>query len=169
MDIEQAIRTRRTHKAFRPEPIDGQTLDELFELARWAPNHHGTNPWRFRVLGPGALARLKEAAGREQEAKLRRAPTLIVVSAALTGDPLQDQEDLHATAIAAYIVLLVAHARGLAGYWRTPAVLLTPEGRGAVGLTPGEHVLGLIHLGRPRQESAAPEREDPSAYVTYLD
>ena len=169
MDIEKAIRTRRTHKAFRPEPIDGKTLDELFELARWAPNHHGTNPWRFRVLGPGALARLKEAAGREQEAKLRRAPTLIVVSAALTGDPLQDEEDLHATAIAAYIVLLVAHARGLAGYWRTPAVLLTPEGRGAVGLTPGEHVLGLIHLGRPRQESAAPEREDPSAYVTYLD
>ena len=169
MDIEQAIRTRRTHKAFRPEPIDGQTLDELFELARWAPNHHGTNPWRFRVLGPRALAHLKQAAGREQEAKLRRAPTLIVVSAALTGDPLQDEEDLHATAIAAYIVLLVAHARGLAGYWRTPAVLLTPEGRGAVGLTPGEHVLGLIHLGRPRQESAAPEREDPSAYVTYLD
>ena len=169
MDIEQAIRTRRTHKAFRPEPIDGQTLDEQIELARWAPNHHGTNPWRFRVLGPGALARLKEAAGREQEAKLRRAPTLIVVSAALSGDPLQDEEDLHATAIAAYIVLLVAHARGLAGYWRTPAVLLTPEGRGAVGLTPGEHVLGLIHLGRPRQESAAPEREDPSAYVTYLD
>ena len=169
MDIEQAIRTRRTHKAFRPEPIDGQTLEELFELARWAPNHHGTNPWRFRVLGPGALARLKEAAGREQEAKLRRAPTLIVVSAALTGDPLQDEEDLHATAIAAYIVLLVAHARGLAGYWRTPAVLRTPEGRSAVGLTPEEHVLGLIHLGRPRQESAAPEREDPSGYVTYLD
>ena len=169
MDIEQAIRTRRTHKAFRPEPIDGQTLDELFELARWAPNHHGTNPWRFRVLGPHALARLKQAAGREQEAKLGRAPTLIVVSAALTGDPLQDEEDLHATAIAAYIVLLVAHARGLAGYWRTPAVLLTPEGRGAVGLTPGEHVLGLIHLGRPRQESSVPERQDPSAYVTYLD
>ena len=169
MDIEQAIRTRRTHKAFRPEPIDGQTLDELFELARWAPNHHGTNPWRFRVLGPGALARLKEAAGREQEAKLRRAPTLIVVSAALTGDPLQDEEDLHATAIAAYIVLLVAHARGLAGYWRTPAVLRTPEGRSAAGLTEEERVLGLIHLGRPRQESSVPERQDPSAYVTYLD
>ena len=169
MDIERAIRTRRTHKAFRPEPIDGKTLDELFELARWAPNHHGTNPWRFRVLGPGALARLKQAAGREQEAKLSRAPTLIVVSAALSGDPLQDEEDLHATAIAAYIVLLVAHARGLAGYWRTPEVLRTTEGRSAVGLTEKEHVLGLIHLGRPRQGSSAPEREDPGTYVTYLD
>jgi nitroreductase len=169
MDIEQAIRTRRTHKAFRPEPVDRKTLDELFELARWAPNHHGTNPWRFRVLGPGALARLKRAAGREQEAKLGRAPTLVVVSAKLSGDPLQDEEDLHATAIAAYIVLLVAHARGLAGYWRTPAVLRTPEGRDAAGLTPQEHVLGLIHLGSPRQPSSAPEREDPSVYVTYLD
>jgi hypothetical protein len=32
MDIEQAIRTRRTHKAFRPQPIGGMTLNELFEL-----------------------------------------------------------------------------------------------------------------------------------------
>jgi nitroreductase len=168
MDIEQAIRTRRTHKAFRPEPIDRKTLDELFELARWAPNHQATNPWRFRVLGPRALARLKQAAGTEQEAKLGRAPTLVVVSAALSGDPLQDEEDLHATAIAAYIVLLVAHARGFAGYWRTPAVLRTPEGRAAVHLTHEERVLGLIHLGRSRQHSAAPERQDPAEYVTYL-
>ncbi len=169
MHLEDAIRTRRTHKAFGPEPLERQTLDELFELARWAPNHHGTNPWRFHVLGRDALARLKHAAGPEHAAKLDRAPTLIVVSAALSGDELKDEEDLHATAIAAYIVLLVAHARGFAGYWRTPAVLRTPEGRAAVGLEPEQHVLGLIHLGPPRQQSAAPEREDPSAYVTYLD
>jgi nitroreductase len=169
MDIEDAIRTRRTHTAFRPEPVDRKTLDELFELARWAPNHHWTNPWRFRVLGPGALARLKQAAGSEQESKLGRAPTLIIVSAALSGGPLQDEEDLHATAIAVYIVLLVAHARGLAGYWRTPAVLRTLEGRTAVGITDEEHVLGLIHPGRPHQQSSAPERETLSACVTYLD
>jgi nitroreductase len=169
MDTEQAIRTRRTHKAFGPKPVERKTLDELFELARWAPNHHGTNPWRFRVLGRGALARLKQAAGIEHAAKLDRAPTLIVVSAELSRDPLQDEEDLHATAIAAYIVLLVAHARGFAGYWRTPAVLRTPEGRAAVCLTPQERVLGLIQLGPRRQQSAPPEREDPGAYVTYLE
>ena len=169
MNIDDAIRTRRTHKAFGPEPVEHETLEELFELARWAPNHHGTNPWRFRVVGPVALARLKQAAGREQAAKLDRAPTLIVASAALTGEELQDEEDLHATAIAAYIVLLAAHARGLAGYWRTPAVLRTPAGRAAVGLDPAEHVLGLIHLGPQRQKSAPPARADPRAYVTYLD
>lgn len=169
MDIEQAIRTRRTHKAFGSEPVARETLDELFELARWAPNHHGTNPWRFRVLGHDALERLKRAAGKEQSAKLERAPTLVVVSAALTGEELQDEEDIQAAAIAAYILLLVAHARGFVGYWRTPAVLRTPEGRDAIGLGPHEHVLGLIHLGPPRQQSAPPEREDPRTFVTYLE
>ena len=144
-------------------------LDELFELARWAPNHHGTNPWRFRVLGAAARARLKHAAGPEQSAKLDRAPTLIVAAAVLGGDPVQDEEDLHAAAIASYIVLLVAHARGFAGYWRTPAVLRTDEGRAAIDAQGDEHLLGLLHLGPMRQESTAPAREEPRTYVTYLD
>ena len=57
MNVEQAIRERRTHKAFAPEPLTRPLLEELLELGRWAPNHHLTNPWRFRVLGPGALER----------------------------------------------------------------------------------------------------------------
>ena len=58
MDLPELIRSRRTHKAYDPAPVDRATLDALFELARWAPNHNLTNPWRFRVLGPEALARL---------------------------------------------------------------------------------------------------------------
>ena len=100
--------TRRSGRS----PVPQAELDELFELARWAPNHHLTNPWRFRVLGPRALERLKEAAGPEAAPKLDRAPTLVVCSCVLSGDPVQDEEDLHATACAAYIVLLGAHARG---------------------------------------------------------
>jgi len=95
-----------------------EVIDELLELARWAPNHHRTNPWRFRVLGPETTARLKEAAGPAEAPKLERAPTLVVASAVLIGDLEQDEEDVCATASAIYAVLLAAHARGLAGYWR---------------------------------------------------
>ena len=133
VEIEEAIRTRRTHKAYGPDPVDRDTLEQLLELARWAPNHHLTNPWRFRVLGPEALERLKAAAGPEAAGKLDRAPTLVVASATQSGDPVQDDEDLCAAAVATYVVLLGAHARGLAGYWRTPAVLRSAEGRAAVG------------------------------------
>jgi nitroreductase len=170
VELDEAIRTRRTHKAYAPEPIDRQTLDELFELARWAPNHHLTNPWRFRVLGAHALERLKAASDDPIAAvKLDRAPTLVVVSVKQTGDPVADEEDLLAAGNAAYVVLLAAHGRGLAGYWRTPAILRTPAGSEAVGVPADEHVLGMLHLGHPRQEPRVPERAPVQDVATYLD
>jgi nitroreductase len=169
LELEEAIRTRRTHKAYGAEPVDRATLDELLDLARWAPNHHLTNPWRFRVLGPEALARLKQAAGPEAAGKLDRAPTLVAVSVVQTGDAVSDEEDLCATACAAYIVLLAAHGRGLAGYWRTPGVLRTPEGRAALSIGEGEHAIGLLHLGPARQEQRPPERAPAREVVAYLD
>jgi nitroreductase len=168
VDVDEAIRTRRTHKVYGSEPVPRETLDELFELARWAPNHNLTNPWRFRVLGPESLAELKAAAGEEAAAKLERAPTLVVVSYVRSDDPLQDEEDHAATAVAAYIVLLAAHARGLAGYWRTPAVLRTSGGCSAVGVPDGERAIGLLHLGPARQEKEPPGRTAPRDFVTYL-
>jgi nitroreductase len=169
MDVETAIRTRRTHKAFEPEPVPRETLDELLELARWAPNHHLTGPWRFRVIGPRTLERLKEAAGPESAAKLDRCPTLVVASCVLSGDPEQDEEDLYATAIACYIILLAAHARGLAGYWRTPAVLRSEAGRSAVGLGEDERFVGMLHIGHPKQEQRVPERPPATETTVYLD
>ena len=168
MDLAELIRSRRTHKAYAPQPVDRATLDELFELARWAPNHNLTNPWRFRVLGAESLARLKEAAGEEAAVKLDRAPTLVVVSVVESGDPVQDEEDYASGAVAAYIVLLAAHARGLAGYLRTPAVLRTPGGCSAAGVPDGERAIGLLHLGPLRQEKEPPGRMAPGDFVTYL-
>lgn len=169
MDVETAIRTRRTHKAFAPEPLTREQLDELLELANWAPNHNLTVPWRFRVVGPNTLERLKAVAGPEGAAKLDRCPTLVVVSARLSGDAIQDEEDLHATAVASYIVLLAAHAHGLAGYWRTPALLRAEGGRAAAGIPASERVVGLLHLGHARQARPAPERPGAAATATYLD
>lgn len=168
MELETAIRGRRTHKAFGSEPVGRETLEELLELARWAPNHHLTNPWRFRVLGPETLTRLKRAAGPEAAAKLDRAPTLVCASVAQTGDPVADEEDLCAAACAVYAVLLGAHARGLAGYWRTPEVLRTEIGREAVGLGGDERFVALIHLGPGRQEKEPPERAPVAEVLEHL-
>lgn len=169
MDLETAIRSRRTHKAYRPEPVDRDVVAELLELARWAPNHHLTNPWRFRVIGPGALERLKAAAGPEAAPKLDRAPTLIACTATRDEDPLRFEEDLHAAACAAYIVILAAHGRGLAAYWRTPEVLRTAAGRAALGIGDEEHFVGLLYLGHPVQEQRPPERAPLEHYAEWLD
>ncbi len=168
MELEEAIRTRRTHKVFGGQAVPRETVEELLELARWAPNHNLTNPWRFRVLGPQSLAALKQAAGPEAAAKLDRAPTLVVASQVRSEDAQQDEEDLCAVSAAISYVLLAAHARGLSGYWRPPGVLRTPEGRAAVGVPGAERVLGLVHLGPRRQDKLPPERLPSGEYVTFL-
>ncbi|MBI4898363.1 MAG: nitroreductase family protein [Actinobacteria bacterium] len=187
MDAIEAIRTRRTVKAFAPEPPSREQLAELLELARWAPNHKLTCPWRFRVLGPQSLEALKQVAaaqaareapagadpevvGAAAAAKLDRAPALVVASVVCGAEPPLDAEDEHAAAIAAYIVLLGAHAVGLAGYWRSPAVLRDAEGLAALDVPEGERVLGLLHLGRAAQAlGPAPSRTPADEYVYWLD
>ena len=64
--------------------------------------------------------------------------------------------------------LLTAHGRGLAGLWRTPGVLRTAEGRGALGIRRDERLVALIHLGWPPQEKEPPERAPQQDVVAYL-
>ena len=168
MTLRELAAARRTHKEFGPEPVPRRMLLELLDVARFAPTHHMTQPWRFRVLGPETLAALKSAAGESEARKLDRAPTLVVASAALSGELVQDEEDICATAAAITLVLLAATERGLATYWRTPAALRTARGREAVGLPTGERFLGLLHIGAPAREPAARERRDASEYVEFL-
>jgi nitroreductase len=168
VNVDDAIRTRRTHKQFAAEPVPRELVEEVLELARWAPNHRLTEPWRFRVVGPETLARLKEIGGPKEAPKLERAPTLVVVSAALTGDTLIDEEDVLATGVALYVVMLAAHARGLASYWRTPELMRTPAGRAAVGLGDDERFVGVVYLGYPCSEPPAKERAGLEQKLEYL-
>src|SRR5581483_3090012 len=168
VDLETAIRTRRTSKQFGAEPLDEAILRELLDLARSAPNHHLTQPWRFRLLGPETRSRLEAAAGDREAAKLRRAPTLVLATAALSGDPHADEEDLHAVACAVYAVLLAATGRGLASYWRTPAVLREPETRRLLGLGDDERVVSLILLGPRISEPPVKERRTLDEVLTIL-
>ncbi|MEI2701183.1 MAG: nitroreductase family protein [Baekduia sp.] len=172
MDLDSAIYERRTHKVFGAERVPPNVVSELIELARWAPNHHVTNPWRFRVLGPQSVERLKAAEGDVVRAKkLDRAPTLIAVTCASAPGASEPErrEDLMAAACAAYALLLGATARGLANYWRTPAVLERSEGRAALGIGENEQIVGLIHLGPLRQPAAVSERAPVEAIAEFLD
>ncbi len=168
MTFEQLAAARRTHKAFGPEPLPRETLLEVFAVARHAPTHHLNQPWRFRVLGPDTLDALKRAAGGKEAQKLDRAPTLVLATAALTGDLAMDEEDVCATAAAIMLVLLAATERDIATYWRTPQVLRTKVGREAVGIPTGERFLGLLHFGSTAREPAPREREPVERYVEFL-
>ena len=70
--LEQ-IRTRRSIRRYRPDPIPRIWVMALLEAARWAPSAHNRQPWRFVVVeDPAWKARLAQAMGERLTADLRR-------------------------------------------------------------------------------------------------
>ena len=49
--LAERIRSRRTTHLFLKQKVSRQLVLDAIELARWAPNHHLTEPWHFYLLG----------------------------------------------------------------------------------------------------------------------
>jgi coenzyme F420-0:L-glutamate ligase/coenzyme F420-1:gamma-L-glutamate ligase len=64
MDISDLIKTRRAIRRYQDKPIPREQIEQLLDLARWAPSAHNRQPWRFAVLTQSAdKARLVHAMG----------------------------------------------------------------------------------------------------------
>ena len=58
MDAIEAIRTRRSIRMFKPDPVPRKVLQELLDVARWAPSGGNVQPWYFEVLAGKPLAKV---------------------------------------------------------------------------------------------------------------
>jgi nitroreductase len=68
MDVSDAIRRRKSIRAFLDTPVDDATIAELLELAARAPSGGNVQPWRIYVVGADTMPRFQEfMAGREME------------------------------------------------------------------------------------------------------
>ncbi|MGH2601765.1 MAG: nitroreductase family protein, partial [Dehalococcoidia bacterium] len=63
--VIDTLRDRRSASRFNAESVSREAVDGLIEAARWAPNHHLTEPWRFFVLTGDARVALGEAIAAE--------------------------------------------------------------------------------------------------------
>jgi len=167
--VDDAIRHRRSHKVFTGEPMTVAVLRELIELARWAPNHGLTEPWRFHAaLGPSkdalatvidatlaAMRKPNEDGDARLLAKRTKMKTRIAQAGAVVavtcpreaGDPLLAREDYGATCCAIQNLSLAATARGLASYWSTGKALDQPAVRAFWGLRDDQLLVGTLCLG----------------------
>jgi nitroreductase len=51
MEISEAIRTRRSIRAYKPEPVPRQILEEIINTSQWAGSFINMQPWELAVLG----------------------------------------------------------------------------------------------------------------------
>ncbi len=175
MDVDTAIRTRRTAGVFSARPLPPETLEALIEAGRWAPNHKRTEPWRFHIISGGARAAMADAVSASGEAvakdprgKLLRAPQLIAVTQqAAPDDPIRDREDYAAVCCAVQNMMLAATARGVASKWSTGALAEHPGAKRWLGIGEQDRIVAFLLLGYPSAEMREGSAERGAAQVVW--
>jgi len=179
-DFVALARSRRTNMIVDQQPVPRSLVEQLCELAQWAPNHKRTWPWRFAEFIDGGRAVLGEviadamAANGDDPAKVAKArtkylrtPVVLVLGAAPGDSPQRTGENRDAVAAGLQNLLLGATALGIASYWGS-----CPRGANdAVAelcrFEPGTHVTAIVYLGWATGAVAGPMR--PEVALTVID
>jgi nitroreductase len=118
------------------EPDHGAVL-EAVESARWAPNHHLTEPWTFYLLDPARIAHLGElwaelqarkgakpekVERKRQEWGGSKGVLILTCTSAPDASDVDRKEDYAACCCAAQNLTLDLWAEGLGSKWSTGAV-----------------------------------------------
>ncbi|CAM4301594.1 nitroreductase [Paenibacillus alkaliterrae] len=189
MNVEEAIRTRRTIGRVKKDPVDRAIIEKLLEAAVWAPSHHNTQPWKFIVMTGEGRARLAEGYARvsaaavpelsgepleerlaKDRAKAYRAPVVIAAVCAPSNDPRAVlAEELAAVQAAVQNLLLAAHASGLGAIWRSGDPMYHPLMKETFGLTADEQLVGFVYLGYPDMSPIEPQRIPATAKTVWVE
>ncbi len=174
-ELHAFLRSRRSIRRFRPDPIPEDTVRRLLETAIHAPSAHNLQPWRFVLvqmpearqrLGRSLTDRMRadmQAEGAPEaeitarvERSLRRiaeAPVIILFcrdAAAVRQDaPEEHHMGVQSVANMATYLALVAHAEGLGVNWVCWPLYAPAETRAALDLPAAWQPEGMLFLGWP--------------------
>jgi nitroreductase len=167
MELWEALRTRRSIRAYRPDPVPREQIERILEAVRLAPSAANRQPWHFyAVTDPARREALREAYGKEW---FWGAPAVLAACARPAEAWKRGDGANYAwvdVAIAFDHLTLAAHAEGLGTCW---IGAFKPEAvRSVLGLPADLEPVALTPLGRPAKEAKAPERKPLSQVVTWI-
>ena len=161
--LAERIRSRRTTKLFLKQEVDKKLVRSAIEVARWAPNHHLTEPWHFYMLGEkmvqscieliGSIATERKGPdiGAFKVQSARTIPGWLVVTCDRSEDELRQQEDYASCCCAIQNLTLYLSEAGVACKWTTGAITRDERFFDLLGLDIREvFVVGLIWYGYPK-------------------
>ncbi len=176
MEVLEAIRTRRSIRKYKSDPVDDKTLETVLEAARQAPSWANTQCWRFVVVKDGATkSNLSNTLNETNPARdaICNAPLVIVACAQMgraglkDGEVMTDKGDwfMFDVALSMQNLVLAAHSLGLGTVYvgrfdagEAARILSVPEGYRAVAMTP---------LGYPAETKEPRPRKELGEIVHY--
>ncbi len=145
MNVYECLRTRRTVREFKPDPVSNESLDRVLSAARWSPSSRNQQPWRFVIVRDrDTLARLGETASSGRF--LARAPLAIAIMMEEADQPQMD------AGRALQQMELIAWSEGMG----TCFVTLTDDQReriaGLLGIPRGLELITVLPFGYRRDD-----------------
>src|SRR4030042_595273 len=152
MELQEAIKGRRSIRNFKKQTIPEETITQLIEAASYAPSAGNIQPWQFIIVRkPTVKKKLAESA--LNQAYVEQAPVVIVVCAdekrssmgyGTRGRTLYCLQD---TAAATQNILLTAYSLRLGTCWI--GAFNEDEAREAVNAPEGVRPVAIIPVGIP--------------------
>jgi len=150
MEFYDVIRTRRSIRSYRADPVPEESLNRVLEAARMAPSGSNRQPWRFYVIkDPEKRRRVAQACGGQMW--IGQAPTVIVAAGwgvhFSRGGYMGDMSFIMDVGIAFTHLILAARAEGLGTCWIGD--FQNTEVKKVLGLPDDEDVVAVTPLGYP--------------------
>lgn len=176
MDVLQAIKSRRSVRKLRSDPIGEEVITTILEAGRWAPSWANTQCWEFGVVRDAETKeKLADTAGPGNPGgeAIRNGPLTIVVcgekgkAGCEDGKPITDKGDWYMfdTGLAMQNMMLAAHALGLGS---VAVGLFDAQKAGEIlGVPQNVDVVAMLPVGYPAEEAKAPRRKELSECVFY--
>ena len=170
MDLFEAIKSRRSVRAFTREKVSKEEVEKLIDAARWAPSAGNIQPWEFIVVRKPEIKRRLSIAALHQTF-IEKAPVVIVVCAnqirsgrgyGARGVNLYCLQD---TAAATQNIHLAATALGLATCW--VGAFKEEEAKKTLNLPEGVRPVAIIPVGHPAKKPMARSRRHINENIHY--
>lgn len=179
-DFASVLRGRRSIDLFTSDAVAADKLLAAIEVARWAPNHRLTEPWRFYLLGSETkravvdlaveleIAKKGERAGPVRRARLEAVPGMFVLASARSEDALVDREDYAACCCAAQNLMLYLWGQGIGVKWTTGGITRQQRFYDLLRMDSArQSIVGLFWYGVPKVVPAQ-KRRPVEEIVTQL-
>lgn len=160
--IARILRERRTVHDFTEDSPPPEVISQAVDLARWAPNHHRTEPWHFYLLDRASGLRIadlnadivtqkkgEKIAGIKHK-RWAQMPGWMVVSCDIGDDEIRRREDYAACCCAVQNMAVYLWEQGIGMKWTTGEVTRDQRFFNLVGMDYDKvYAVGLFWYGYP--------------------
>jgi coenzyme F420-0:L-glutamate ligase / coenzyme F420-1:gamma-L-glutamate ligase len=194
MTLHDFLRSRRSVRRFKPDPITDSVIERILTTATCAPSAHNLQPWRFVIIkNPDVKPRLAKTLTTKMRLdmqtegapeteiekrisnsirRINEAPVIIMLCRDLTAVRVNTPEEtvmnIQSTALAGLQLLLAAHAEGLGANWICWPLYATHETRSILNLPETWEPQAMIIIGDANEQAKQKELKPLHIISKYL-